>query len=456
MNPRARTLNDRPATGTGPVVAVISRDQRLHDNPLLLEAQARAIGRDVPLVAVFVHHPAVGDRAREHVEFMVAGLVELRNALAGLHIPLVTRTGHPATAIGALVREVDASEVLVDLNPLRGPRAAQRRLARELPCTVTQVDAHNVVPVWVASPKLEVGARTLRPKIHRLLPTFLHEPEELLPHPHRCRTEPPSDPLVVDPTLASNGTRIEALPGERAAHDALERFVDEGLRGYATERNDPTADRLSGLSPYLHFGQLAPVRATLEVSAAAAADPTLQGDADVLVEELVIRRELSDNYCWYQPSYDSLDAAPEWARRSLDQHLGDPRDHVYSEEQFAAAATHDRAWNAAQTQLLRVGKIHGYMRMYWAKKVLEWTPDPETAIRYLIRLNDHWSIDGADPNGYAGILWSVGGVHDRPWFDRPVYGVVRYMNANGLRRKFDIAAYQDRWLGAGDGRLPGL
>ena len=409
----------------------------------------------MPLVAMFVQHVSVGDRAREHVEFMVAGLRELHDTLATLHIPLVVRPGPPASAITILARELDATAVVVDFNPLRGPRALHQRLARELPCLLTEVDAHNIVPVWAASPKLEVGARTLRPKLNRLLPAHLVEPGDLVAHPHTCATEPRSDPIAVDPSLASNGTSVDASPGERAAHAALDRFLDQGLRGYATERNDPVKDRLSGLSPYLHFGQLSSLRVALGVTAAAAGDTEIRPDADALLEELIVRKELSDNYCWYQPCYDSLDAAPDWARRSLDAHRGDPREHLYSLDEFAAAATHDAPWNAAQTQLRTVGKMHGYMRMYWAKKVLEWTPDPETAIRHLIRLNDHWSIDGADPNGYAGILWSVGGVHDRPWFDRPVYGVVRYMNANGLRRKFDIGAYQDRWSPSAD-RLPGI
>jgi deoxyribodipyrimidine photo-lyase len=175
------------------------------------------------------------------------------------------------------------------------------------------------------------------------------------------------------------------------------------------------------------------------------AETSLQHGVDALIEEMIVRKELADNYCYYNPHYDSLEAAPAWARDSLDKHRGDAREFLYSKEQLEEGSTHDPAWNAAQRQLRKTGKIHGYMRMYWAKKVLEWTESPEQAIVYLIYLNDHYSIDGGDPNGYAGILWSVAGVHDRPWQERSVFGVIRYMNYAGLKRKFDIQAYEKLW-----------
>jgi len=181
------------------------------------------------------------------------------------------------------------------------------------------------------------------------------------------------------------------------------------------------------------------------VSAAVVANAALQNDADALQEELVIRKELADNYCNYNQDYTTLRGAPEWSRRTLQKHETDPRNYIYSLQELETASTHDLAWNAAQRQLTATGKMHGYMRMYWAKKVLEWSKDAQEAQQKLIYLNDFYSIDGGDPNGYVGALWSIAGLHDRPWGERPVYGTVRSMVYNGLKRKFDIEAYIQKY-----------
>jgi deoxyribodipyrimidine photo-lyase len=232
------------------------------------------------------------------------------------------------------------------------------------------------------------------------------------------------------PKLPTNGTVVAATPGQTAARAALRSFVNQRLEDYAEARNDPTVDGLSGLSPYFHFGQLATLRVAL-----------MAPSAEVLIEEMVVRKELSDNFCLYQPSYDSLDGAPAWALRTLAAHESDPRTYLYSYSQLESADTHDEAWNAAQRQMTSTGKMHGYMRMYWAKKILEWTPSARVAIEYAVRLNDFYEIDGGDPNGYVGVMWSIAGVHDRPWAERDVFGQVRYMNDAGLRRKFKIDQY---------------
>jgi deoxyribodipyrimidine photo-lyase len=230
-------------------------------------------------------------------------------------------------------------------------------------------------------------------------------------------------------------------PGETAAHAALETFIAKRIHTYDTRRNDPNADGTSGLSAYLHFGQLAPQRAAL----AAAASGRGEGQVAFL-EELIVRRELTDNFCLHNPQYDSLDGAPDWARKTLDEHRADERPYLYSRQEFEFAKTHSPLWNAAQTQLLRSGSMHGYMRMYWDKKILEWSATPEEAVQTALFLNDRYQLDGRDPNGYVGVLWAIAGVHDRPWKTRPIYGSIRYMNSNGCRRKFKVDAYCDRWL----------
>jgi deoxyribodipyrimidine photo-lyase len=180
--------------------------------------------------------------------------------------------------------------------------------------------------------------------------------------------------------------------------------------------------------------------------AQASETPTKFDGMNALLEEMVVRKELSDNFCFYNDNYDKLEGAEQWAKNSLKEHESDKRDFTYSRDEFENAKTHDKSWNAAQLQLRKTGKIHGYMRMYWAKKILEWTENAETAIEYAIYLNDKYSIDGGDPNGYVGVLWSIAGVHDRPWIDRQVFGKIRYMNEGGLKRKFDLDKYINKWI----------
>jgi deoxyribodipyrimidine photo-lyase len=227
------------------------------------------------------------------------------------------------------------------------------------------------------------------------------------------------------------------------AHQHLFGFITHGLAGYDALRNDPNADGQSGLAPWLHFGQLSAQRVALEASRAEGG--TASGDA--FLEELVVRRELADNFCWHNLNYDRVEGFPAWALKSIDEHRHDHREFVYPSEQFEAGQTHDPLWNAAQSQMVASGRMHGYLRMYWAKKILEWTASPESAMETAIHLNDRYQLDGRDPNGYAGIAWSIGGVHDRAWGERPVFGKIRYMNAKGCQRKFDAERYIQRWAG---------
>jgi deoxyribodipyrimidine photo-lyase len=231
-------------------------------------------------------------------------------------------------------------------------------------------------------------------------------------------------------------------PGEKAARKQLTQFVEKRLEGYDTLRNDPNENSQSDLSPYLHFGQVSAQRIALEVLKT----PNTK-DREAFLEELIVRRELADNFCLYNPNYDSAEGFPSWAKKTLDTHKDDKREYVYSLKQFEEAKTHDRLWNAAQNEMKKTGKMHGYMRMYWAKKILEWTKNPEQAMKIAIHLNDKYELDGRDSNGYAGIAWSIGGVHDRPWFNRPVYGAIRYMSAGGAKGKFNVEAYCNRWQG---------
>jgi deoxyribodipyrimidine photo-lyase len=230
--------------------------------------------------------------------------------------------------------------------------------------------------------------------------------------------------------------------GEKEAYSLFSHFLAEKLSRYAEYRNDPTEDGLSNMSPYLHFGQISSQKMALDTYRNAS---DLKS-SDSFLEELIVRRELSDNFCFYTEHYDSFDSFPDWARKTLNLHRHDRRDYIYSLEEFESAGTHDDLWNAAQREMAERGKMHGYMRMYWAKKILEWTDSPEEALEIAIYLNDKYELDGRDTNGYTGIAWAIGGLHDRAWGERDVFGKIRYMSYKGCKSKFNVKAYVDNFI----------
>ena len=420
----------------------MNRDQRARDNWALLHARELA-GADKALVVAFCLVPSYPGATLRHYDFMLRGLEETADTLAQQGIPFVLLTGDPAREVPALCDQAGAAALVTDFDPLRIKRQWLDAVSRAVSIPVHQVDAHNVVPAWVASDKQEYAARTIRPKIHRHLSEFLEAFPPLTPQQAAAPPLPAPDWAVARASLVCDATvgPVPTPPGEAAAREHLDDFLAHRLPIYAERRNDPNADAVSGLSPYLHFGHLAAQRAALEAANRGADDNTA-----AFLEELVVRRELSDNYCLHNPRYDTLEGAAPWALTTLDDHRADPRPHLYTPAEFEQARTHSPLWNAAQLQLVRSGAMHGYMRMYWAKKILEWSPTPEDALATAIHLNDRYQLDGRDPNGYVGAQWSIAGLHDRPWKERPVLGKIRYMNANGCRRKFDVEAYTRRWL----------
>lgn len=425
-----RNLNSNEYRG-GAVIYWMSRDQRVRDNWALIAACHKAKKEDVPMAVVFCLAEGYLGADNRHFSFMIEGLKQVKRQLAEYHIPFYLLKGRAEEEIPAFASAVGAGSIVTDFSPLRLNRQWKNGAAERTSAQFIEVDAHNVVPCFYVSGKKEYGARTIRPKIHRLLPDFLVEFPEIDEVVGLSASAEDIDSVTV------GGHGYSILSGSNAAEEHLKTFVDERLRGYAVRRNNPCQDAQSGLSPYFHFGQLAPQRAALAVSRADAP----QEDRDAFLEELIVRRELADNFCLYEENYDNIKCADGWARDSLEKHRADMREYVYSYDEFRDAKTHDALWNAAQTELLTDGKIHGYMRMYWAKKILEWTPDAETALSYTLTLNDTLALDGRDPNGYAGAAWSICGVHDRAWFERRIFGKIRYMNYNGCKSKFDVNEY---------------
>ena len=425
----------------GPVVYWMSRDQRVEDNWALLYAQQEAVRRRAALGVVFCLVPSFLNATGGQYAFMLDGLAETAQNLAGKNIPFFCLQGDPPVVLPGFVSGNEVALLVTDFDPLRIKAGWRETVAEAVDCPFFEVDAHNIVPCRFVSQKQEFAARTIRPKIHKLLSGFMTDFPRLRKHPYPWTDRekvPTWDAAFANLRSAKSVERNPCVPsGSKAARACLRHFVSRRLAAYDTARNDPVVDGQSSLSPYLHFGHISAQRVAMEVSTASVDIKA----KEAFLEELIVRRELSDNFCLYNPDYDRTTGFADWARRTLQEHARDKREYLYKCEQFEAAKTHDLLWNAAQMEVVKGGKMHGYMRMYWGKKILEWTHSPEEAMEIALRLNNTYELDGRDPNGYAGVAWCIGGVHDRAWPSRPVFGKIRYMNENGCRRKFDVDAY---------------
>jgi len=446
---RVRVLKEAELKRTGPVLYWMQRDQRAEDNWALLYAQELAVENKVPLIVVFnLVSSFLGATLRQY-DFMLRGLFETKQILAQFNIPLVFAFGEPSESILKVVEGLKISSVVTDFNPIRLVRSWKRKLVDLLKIPVYEVDSHNIVPVFFVSQKQEYGAYTLRPKLMKFLNQFMTQfpklkkmPSENLSFEQINKFKDVDDVMRILKVDGSVLPTESFEPGSTIGFKVLQQFLEHKLRSYDRFRNDPTVDVTSNLSPYLHFGQMAPQRVALEVGKFSG----LYTEAvSSFLEELIVRRELADNFCLYNEEYDSTKAFPRWARETLEKHLDDKRTYIYELCDLENARTHDELWNAAQLQMVKTGKMHGYMRMYWAKKILEWTETPQRALEYSIYLNDKYELDGRDPNGYAGIAWAIGGVHDRPWIERAVFGKIRYMSYEGCKKKFDVKEYVSKY-----------
>ncbi len=424
----------------------MSRDQRANDNRALIHAVQLAIERKKPLYVFFNLVPEFLGATLRQYDFMIGGLKKLETGLRKKNIPFVLATGQPGENIPELIRMFNIDQLVTDFDPLKIKQHWLNQVMERTDITITEVDAHNIVPCRETSDKQEYGAYTIRPKIRAKLYDYLDKFPRVEKHPYLPEQEIPlTDWDKVRKSLKVDCS-VEPItwlkPGEDEAAKVLRYFIDNKLNIFAGDRNDPTKDALSNLSAYLHFGQICSQRAVMEVMASSANDDS----KDAFIEEIVVRKELADNFCFYNKNYDNTDSFKDWAKATLNKHRNDLREYLYSCEELELARTHDDLWNASQLQMVKTGKMHGYMRMYWAKKILEWTESPEQAMEFAVYLNDKYEIDGRDPNGYTGIAWSIGGVHDRAWKERPIFGKIRYMSYNGARSKFDIKKYIDKYV----------
>lgn len=441
---RVRYLNESPIDEDGRYVLYwMQQSQREAHNPSLEYAIRRGNELGRPVLCGFGLCADYPDANLRHFTFMLEGLKETAAALARRGIKLVGRVGSPPQVIAELAR--DAALVVCDRGYLRHQRSWRDELAGSCDVTVVEVEGDVVVPVETASDKQEWAARTIRGKINRHRDDFVRALRRNRPEksslPLHVSSEidfgSPSavlDDLDVDRSVAAT-SRFGA--GTQAARRALARFLRHDLDGYADARNDPAKPQASRLSPYLHFGQISPVEITLKTGRAGSGTAD---DKEAFLEELIVRRELAVNFVYYCADYDKYRCLPDWALRTLEEHRDDARPATYTRQQLEDAETHDAYWNAAMQEMLKTGYMHNYMRMYWGKKVIEWTNTPEYAYSTILYLNNKYFLDGRDPNSYAGVAWLFG-LHDRAWAERDVFGKVRYMSASGLESKFDIDAY---------------
>lgn len=442
---RARLRSDRPVDPRGKCVLYwMQRAQRATDNPALDAAIAAGNALNLPVVAFLGPVPFFPRANERHYAFLLEGVPELAGAVAKRGCGFLFRPW-PNHRLDAVAAELEPALVIGDENPLRETERWRTLAAERLSVPLVTIDADVVVPTALFE-KEEYGARTLRPKLHRVLADYL-VPDA------RSRARVPCPPVLLKTSEPIDVARVLArLPldraakpvssyrgGTRAGERRLAEFLERALPDYDERRNHPEdALGTSRLSPWLHFGQLGPRQIALAVMDAGAPEVSRRA----FLEQLVVRRELAWNFVLRNPRYDSVLGAKGWAQVTLGQHAADPRPHRYGDEQLELGRTHDPLWNAAQHEMLYTGHMHNYVRMYWAKKILEWSDDPERAFEVAIRLNDRYELDGRDPNGYTGIAWAIGGIHDRAWGPvRPVFGTIRFMSFASTSRKFDSKAY---------------
>jgi len=440
---RIKLLNDSGILKGTHVLYWMQQSQRAEYNHALEYAvqQANAFGQGV-LVAfgLMDDYPEANLR---HYTFMLEGLRETQASLAKQGIRMVIKRGSPPDVAIALGQK--ASLVVCDRGYLSHQKAWRTQVARSAACRVVQVESDVVVPLDVVSNKAEYAARTIRPKIHKHLKHYV------LPFKSSVVKKSSLDLKIDGIDIKEVSAVVKKLSIDRGVapvsrffkggtsqgKSRLGEFIKKRFHHYVENRNQPQTDGISHMSPYLHFGQLSPLYIALQIKAA---DSRFTEAQEAYLEELIVRRELAMNFVNNTANYDSYACLPQWARKTLKQHRKDPREYVYTRSQLENAETHDEYWNAAMREMKITGFMHNYMRMYWGKKILEWSKTPEHAFRTTLAINNKYFLDGRDPNSYTGVAW-IFGVHDRAWFERPIFGKIRYMAASGLERKCDIRGY---------------
>jgi deoxyribodipyrimidine photo-lyase len=422
------------------VVYWMQRAQRALDNPALEVAVRAANALGKPCVVFFAPVPFYPHANLRHYRFLNQGIPSIAAGLKKRGIGFVLRR-FPDHHLLNFCAEVSPALVVADENPMREPEQWRVKVTEQLRVPFWTVDADVIVPSKLLM-KEQYGAYTARPVIRRLLPEFLQPVGNTRAkfewtHPRGLKSLKPDIDITEGWKLERSVAPVSGIVGGTdQALKRLKSFIRNELANYPVDRSKPERDGTSRLSAYLHFGHIGPHTVALAVQKANAP----KAAKEAFLEQLIVRRELAINFVRFNPDYDNFESGTSWAHKSLAEHAADPR-KIYSERQLEGAQTHDPLWNASQMQMVKTGFMHNYMRMYWAKKILEWSKTPARAFQMAVYLNDKYELDGRDPNGYAGIAWAIVGKHDRPWFERPIFGKIRYMSFNSTSKKFDSKRY---------------
>ena len=449
-NPRVTIRRPGPPAAEGTcVVYWMQRAQRGTDNPALDVAVEAANALGKPVVVFFAPVPFYPHANLRHYRFLCEGIPDIAAEVRARGAGFVLRR-YPDHSLVKFCDEVKPCLVVGDENPMREPRSWREKAATRLRVPLWTVDADVIVPTKLLE-KEQYAAHIIRPRLQARWDEFLRPPSN--PKAKFAWKQPPGVKSLADDFDIAEGWELDrsVAPvntfrgGSREAARLLREFVKSKLQGYGTQRNKPENDNTTRLSPYLHFGHIGPHTIALAVKKAHVPSP----DREAFLNQLLIWRELAVNLVHFNPNYDNFECGEGWAHRTLAAHAKDPRPVVYSEKQLESAETHDPLWNASQMQMVNTGWMHNYVRMYWAKKILEWVKSPADAYQIAVRLNDKYELDGRDPNGYGGIAWAMVGKYDRPWFEREIFGQIRYMSGASTGKKFDSKRYIAQQLGGG-------
>ncbi len=442
VNPRVTVRRSGPPDPAGTcVVYWMQRAQRGLDNPALDVAVEAANVLAKPAIVFFAPVPFYPRANLRHYRFLAQGIPDIAESLKKRNIGFVLRR-FPEHSLVKFCDDVKAALVVGDENPMREPESWRQSAAKKLTLPLWTVDADVIVPSQLLE-KAQYSSHIIRPRLQAQLGRFLVPLKNTRARvawkkSERLQSiEPDFDIMQGWPLDTSVGAVSGFRGGTNEALRLLEEFIKHGLATYGTKRNKPEVNGTSRLSPYLHFGHISPLTVALAVRKADAP----KADKETFLNQLITWRELAVNLVRFNPNCDNFECAEPWAHRTLAKHAKDNRPVLYSEKQLEHAETHDSLWNAAQMQMVNTGWMHNYVRMYWGKKLLEWSPSPAQAYQIAVRLNDKYELDGRDPNGYAGIAWSIVGKFDRPWFERPIFGQIRYMSGESTGKKFDSKKY---------------
>lgn len=399
INPaRIFEFNNKPIK-SGKIIYLCEREIRAKDNFALQFALQKSKKLNLPLKII---HPKSNYEYNLKQKFIDSQIAQAEKQFKqiGLDFEVIEKTPDE------IIKNLNPALIILDFNPI-----LKRDYLKNADFKIYEIDGHNIIPARFVSDKQEFSAATMRRKIYYNIYPFL--------------------------------TEFDNLTTEKVEADyILEDFIKNKLPYYAEYKNDISKDVLSGLSKYINLGFISSQRVALEVIKSGVNDI----NKEVFLEELIVRKELADNFCLYANSFKDFSGISNWAKMSLNNHKFDIRPYIYSMEELENAKTYDTLWNATQIQLIREGTIHGYLRMYWAKKISEWTPSPKEELKTAIYLNDKYAYDSPSANGYVGILWAIAGLHDRAFVDYPITGKIRRMTYDSLKRKYDLGDYLNKYV----------